>query len=235
MSALGQRMDDDTLRVAMGLCLGAPICGPHQCRHCSAEVDTLGRHALSRRNSEGRHLRNAALNDIVKRALFVAHIQSRLEPTGLSRSDRKRPDGVTQTPWKSGGLLVWDATCPDAFAASYRAQATLEAGKVAESAEDRKAAKYSSLPASHIFTPVAIETMGAMDPVSLSFSKDLGCRIAAETEESRSTDYLVQELSVTVQQRLIPTCTNVIRTMKHMQHYYTTSQTTAAYQFSWVY
>ena len=201
MSALGLRMDDDMLRVTVGLLLGVPVCGPHQCRHCSAEVDTLGRHALSRRNSEGRHLRNAALNDIVKRALFVAHIQSRLEPTGLSRSDRKRPDGVTQTPWKSGGLLVWDATCPDAFAASYRAQATLEAGKVAESAEDRKAAKYSSLPSSHIFTPVAIETLGAMGPASMSFLKDLGCRIAAETGELRSADHLVQRQSVAFQQR----------------------------------
>ena len=97
--------------------------------------------------------------------------------------------------------MVWDATCPDTFAASYRAQVTLEAGKVAESAEDRKAARYSSLqlPASHIFTPVAIETLGAVGPVSLSFLKDLGHRIAAEIGESRSTDYLPQRLSVAVQ------------------------------------
>ena len=70
-----------------------------------------------------------------------------------------------QAPWKSGRLLVVDATCPDTFAASYRAQAILEAGKVVESAEDRKAAKYNSLLTSHIFTPAAIETLGAVGPV----------------------------------------------------------------------
>ena len=69
----------------------------------------------------------------------AAHIPSRLEPTGLLRSDGKRPDGVTLAPWSSGCLLVWYATCPDTFAISYRAQATSEAGRVAESAEDRKA------------------------------------------------------------------------------------------------
>ena len=69
---------------------------------------------------------------------------------------------VTLAPWSSGCLLVWDATCPDTFAISYRAQATSESGRVAESAEDRKAEKYRGLPASHSFTPVAIETLGAL-------------------------------------------------------------------------
>ena len=31
VSALGLRMDDDTVRVAVGLRLGAPVCGPHHC------------------------------------------------------------------------------------------------------------------------------------------------------------------------------------------------------------
>ena len=84
VSALGLRMDDDAVRVAVGLRLGAPVCGPHQCQHCSMEVDVLGRHTLSCKRSEGRHLRHAALNDIVKRALSAVHIPSRLEPTGLS-------------------------------------------------------------------------------------------------------------------------------------------------------
>jgi hypothetical protein len=85
---------------------------------------------------------------------------------------------VTLAPWKSGRLLVWDATCPDIFATSYCAHATLEAGKVAECAEDRKTAKYRGLTASHCFTPVAIESMGAIGPSSLAFLKDLLCRIA---------------------------------------------------------
>ena len=101
-------------------------------------------------------------------------------------------------PWSSGCLLVWDATCPDTFAISYRAQATSEAGRVAESAEDRKAEKYRGLPASHSFTPVAIETLGAIGPRSMLFLRDLGRRIALESGEPRSTDYLLQRLSVAV-------------------------------------
>ena len=125
VSALGLRMDDDTVRVAVGLRLGAPVCGPHRCQHCPTEVNVLGRHTLSCKQSEGRHLRHAAL---VKRGMAAAHVPSRLEPTGLLRSDGKRPDGVTLAPWRSGRLLVWDATCPDTFATSCRAQATQGVG-----------------------------------------------------------------------------------------------------------
>ena len=42
-----------------------------------------------------------------------AHLPSRLEPTGLSLSGGKYPDGITLVPWRSGRLLEWDATCPD--------------------------------------------------------------------------------------------------------------------------
>ncbi len=123
VSSLGLRMDDNTVWVAVGLRLGTSICGPHQCQHCSVIVDELGRHALSCRQSEGRHQRHTALNDIVKRALSSAKIPSRLEPPGLVRSDGRRPDGVTLATWKSGRLLVWDATCPDTFTPSYRTDA----------------------------------------------------------------------------------------------------------------
>ena len=193
------RMDDDTVRVAVGLRLGAPVCGPHRCQHCSAEVNALGRHALSCRWSEGRHFRHAALNEIVKRGLTASHVPSRLEPTSLLRSDGKRPDGVTLAPWQAGRLLVWDATCPDTFATSYRTHATQEAGKVAENAEDRKTEKHQGLPASYSFTPIAIETMGAIGPRSMAFLKALGRQIATESGEPRSMDFLLQRLSVAVQ------------------------------------
>ena len=199
VTALGLRMDDNTLRIAVGLRLGTPVCGAHQCQHCPALVNNLGRHTLSCRRSEGRHQRHTALNDIFKRALSAAHIPSRLEPTGLLRADGKRPDGVTLTPWKSGRLLVWDATCPDTFAPSYRAHATVEPGRVAAGAEDRKEEKYRDLPSSHMFCPISIETMGAMGPRSLTLVKEVGRRIMAETGEAKSTDYLLQRLSIAVQ------------------------------------
>ena len=150
VSSLGLHMDDNTLQIAVALRLGTPVCGPHQCRYCSAMVDELGRHALSCRQSEGRHQRHMAINDLIKRALTSTHIPSRLEPLGLMRSDSRRRDGVTLAPWKSRRLLVWDATCLDTFALSYRAQATQRPGKVAAVAEKRKEEKYRCLPPSLI-------------------------------------------------------------------------------------
>ena len=96
-------------------------------------------------------------------------------------------------------MLVWDATCPNTFATSYQAYTTQEAAKVAENAEDRKAEKYRGLPASHSFTPIAIKTMGAIGPRSMAFLTALGRWIATETGEPRSTDFLLQRLSVAVQ------------------------------------
>ena len=63
--------------------------------------------------------------------------------------------------WKFGKPLVWDATCPDTLASSYRAMATRCTGAVAAAAEERKQAKYAYLNHGHSFTPVVIETLGA--------------------------------------------------------------------------
>ena len=57
------------------------------------EVTDLAVHGLSCRKSEGRHHRHASINDTIHRAMTAAKIPSRLEPSGLFRSDGKRPDG----------------------------------------------------------------------------------------------------------------------------------------------
>ena len=91
-----------------------------------------------------------------------------MEPAGLSRSDGKRPDGLTLVPWSRGRPLVWDLTVPDTLAPSYRAQASTAAGNVAKAAEIRKQSKYSSLSSSYSFSPISIESMGVFGPQSLS-------------------------------------------------------------------
>ena len=117
------------------------------------------------------------MNEIIHRALVSAHVPSRLEPSGLYRSDGKRPDGVSIVPWKCGQLLVWDATCPDTFAPSYSTIAAHQVGAVAQQAEERKMQKYKHLDSCYFFTPVAIETSGVFGPKTTEFLKELGHRL----------------------------------------------------------
>ena len=199
ISSLGLGTDNSPIRVAVGLRLGAHLCRPHTCRQCSAEVDSVATHGLSCRWSEGHHHRHAAVNDIIHRAPSSAKIPSHLEPSGLYCSDGKCPDGISVVPWKSGKLLVWDATCPDTFAPSYEMRATCAAGAVAALAEVRKEARYTSLCSTHVFTTVAIETSGGFGPKTLRFIRELGRRIVHVTAEVNSTNYLMQRLAVAVQ------------------------------------
>ena len=159
-------------------------------------MNHLGTHGLSCVRSEGRHYRHATVNDIVHRALTAAHIPSRLEPSGIFRSDGKCPDGITVVPWKSGRLLVWDATCPDTFAPTYLPRAVSRVGAVAEAAEERKKHKNSHLDQCHSFVPVAIETTGVFGPETMDFMRELGRRLQLVSADNNS---LIQRLSVAVQ------------------------------------
>ena len=160
ISSLGLRMDDESIRIAVGLRLGVPLCRPHLCVSCGADVDELGTHGLSCRFSKGRHSRHAAVNDTIKRSLEAAKVPCHLEPTGLYRSDGKRPDGATLVPWKRGRVLVWDATCPDTLAPSHSSLANREAGAVAADAEHRKQQKYAHLDGSLFLSPLQWRCLG---------------------------------------------------------------------------
>ena len=156
ISALGLRMDDDTVRIAVALRLGLPICTPHTCRHCGIRVDACAHHGLSCLKNSGRYHRHAAVNNVIYRAMASAGIPSTLEPSGLSRSDGKRPDGLTSVPWTYGRSLVWDVTVPDTLAPSYRPIAVTKTGGVAARAESQKEIKYQQLALSYLFSPLYI-------------------------------------------------------------------------------
>ena len=57
----------------------------------------------------------------------------------------------------------------------------------------------SSLTPNYDIAPVAIESLGAIGPLSRALLKDLGRRIKESTEEARAHEYLVQRLAVAVQ------------------------------------
>ena len=107
----------------------------------------------------------------------------------------KRPDGVTLVPWKCGKLLVWDATCVNTYAPSYSRVASQEAGAVADQAEKRKSDKYSNMdPNMYLFAPVVIETSGVFGKLTLSFLKDLACRVRKVSGEVSTTRSLCSML-----------------------------------------
>ena len=81
----------------------------------------------------------------------------------------------------------------------YRSQATSGAGCVAALAEVRKQSKYSFLPTTYQFQPVAIETSGVVGPSTRAFLKDLGRRVRWQTGEAMATSYLLQRISMAVQ------------------------------------
>ena len=197
-SALGTRLDSSSLRIAVALRLGAPVCAPHFCV-CGAAVDSSGSHGLSCRKSAGRLSRHSAVNDLIKRSLSSAEIPCRLEPPSLLRDDNKRPDGLSLSPWSNGRCLVWDFTCPDTLAPSHLNLAVSGPGLVACEAEDHKRLKYSSLSAAYCFIPVAVETLGALGDEAANFLRQLGRRIATVTGEQRATEFLLQRLSVAIQ------------------------------------
>ena len=81
-TSIGLRMSNETIRVAVGLRLGAKLCEPHQCT-CGALVDVRGLHGFSCRRSADRHASHSLLNDTIWRALNKAGVQTTKEPTGL--------------------------------------------------------------------------------------------------------------------------------------------------------
>ena len=95
ISSMGLRMDNSTIRIAVGLRLGIPLLKSHQCGHCIAEVSSLATHSLSCRHSEGRHPRHASINNILHGAFASAKIPYRLEPSRLYHGDGKHPDSMT--------------------------------------------------------------------------------------------------------------------------------------------
>ena len=178
---------------------GVSLCHPHKYHQCGAQVDHLAIHGLSCRKSQGRFSGHTAINDIIKCSLGTAKVPSLLEPSGISRSDGKRPDVATTIPWKRGHILVWDATCRDTFAPSHSSIILNGPGAVANHAERLKIEKYKDIAVTHLFVPIGIETTGVLGSEARNFLHELALRLKAETGERRSHHYLLQRIAVAVQ------------------------------------
>jgi len=88
------KLDDEVVSVAVGLRLGLDPCIPHQCQ-CGSPVDARRLHSFVCRRAPGRSARHHALNDLVARCFASDGTPVTKEPTGLFRTDGKRPDGLS--------------------------------------------------------------------------------------------------------------------------------------------
>ena len=177
LSSVGLKLDNATVRISAGLRLGAPVVRPHACV-CGAMVTADGHHGLSCRRGSGRHSRHNQINDLLCRAFVSSGTLATREPHGLCTNTGKRPDGVTQLPWRRGRCLAWDATCPDTFASSHLVASSNEAGSAAATAEVNKTLKYNDIISGVDFVPVAIETSGVWGRQGFELVNEIGRRIA---------------------------------------------------------
>jgi len=97
IASSGLRLDDEAVRVAVALRLGLNHCIRHACR-CVSQVDARGLHAFVCKFAPGKFARHQAINDVICRAFASAQVPATKEPTCLSRSDGRRPDGMAFIP-----------------------------------------------------------------------------------------------------------------------------------------
>ena len=198
-SSLGTKLDDKAVRITVSFRLGCRVVVPHTCI-CSGAVLEDGLHGLDcSKRPEGRHARHSELNTIIHRALSSVGRPSLLEPTGMTRDDGKRLDGITLLPWRRGKPLVWDVTCVSTLSASNVQLSIREPGAAASQAEKKKESKYRDLVQDYIFTPLGFETMGHWGASTIDFVQQLGQLLTHTTGESGSGLYLRQRMSIAIQ------------------------------------
>jgi len=166
---------------------------------CGSQVDASGTHVLACKQSSGRTVRHHHINDLVWHSLLRAGIPSSKEPSGLSRSDGKRPDGITLIPWQAGKTLMWDVTVADTLANFYFSITSQHSGGASKSASRRKEAKYAELTRTYSFVPIACETLGPISTKAVEFLSDVGRHIAAVTGDAREGSFLFEHISIAIQ------------------------------------
>ena len=94
---------------------------------------------------------------------------------------------------------MWDVTVVDILASSYMPTTSMTSCGAAEAAAKRKRAKYAKIIQSHLFIPIAIETLGQINMDGQRFLDSLGERLSSVSGDPRETTFLYQRLSVLIQ------------------------------------
>ena len=139
---------------------------------------------------------DAALNDIIIRALSFASLNAVLEPVGLDHGDGKCPDGMTVFPFSSGKCFIWDSTCVEFFFPSALALSAIEPGSAFLSAGVRKSHRYEGLCVRCIFQAIAIESSDVFGRDTDAFISRFGYLTTSISCERREAEVLCQRLSL---------------------------------------
>ena len=195
-SAVGLRLSDEAVRVAMAHRLGCKGCERQTCV-CGKMANAPGLHGLSCHRSAPRHQRHSHLNDIIWRATKQAQVPAVKEPISLMGDDNKRPDGSTLLPWAKGKPMAWDVTVPDTYAESHIGNTSTKPGAAAQKPAQNND-KYARLNNTHIFYTLAD---GTWHDTAIELTQEFGRRISAVTEDNRETTFRFQRLSIALQRR----------------------------------
>ena len=194
----GTRLPDQALSIAVGLRLGLSVAAPGLCS-CGSVLDAQGDHALSCNRGVGRGARHKELNDRVRMSLAEAGCVSQLEPAGLTRTDGKRPDGVTVLPFERGMPMAWDVTVIHTCAPSHLSVSVNAAGAAAAAAELKKDLKYAPIKNQAVFYPIAIETLGALGPSARDILHEIADRIQRISGDTDSRSRVLRRIEAAVQ------------------------------------
>jgi len=114
------------------------------------------------------------------------------KPLGLSRSDGKRPDGLSLVPWDAGKPLTRDVTVICPLADSCVVAAARETGLAAEEAATCKYAKYSNIQTHHTIQPIVIESLDPINASGRTFLSKFGHKLADQLGDDREISFLFQ-------------------------------------------
>ena len=86
--------------------------------------------------------------------------------------------------------VTWDVTVVSTLADSYLHASVHSPGCAAAFAASLKESKYTALTTSHVFQPVALETLAIMDCYTFEFLSALGRRLRDASGDPRETSFL---------------------------------------------
>ena len=193
-SSLVQKMDNEVVRIAIGLRLGVPLCPPHRCSQCGAQVDEFGRHGLSCHKKKEEY---TEIGNIVRNCLNGLRIDHYELAESSSKTDSSKDTALN--PWRCGQPLVWDITVADTFAPSHSSLIKDGPGALACRIEILKTAEKLGLLSTHCYVPLVVETTGVCGTETAKFFKDLAHRMSMISGDSKEHSILLRRISITVQ------------------------------------